>query len=177
MRAYGSHVTVNTYHRQLTFHESERPVKTYPVGVGKSSTPTPIGSYKVINKILNPGGALGSRWLGLSIPDGVYGIHGTNNPASIGGYVSNGCIRMHNRDVEELFPLVNVGAPVVITVTAGGTGQPQVAPAGKVHTVRPGETLWQIASLYSRPLDLIIQVNNLTDPDRIYPGQPIIIPN
>jgi len=69
MGDYGSRVTVNTYHRQLTFHESERPVKTYPVGVGKSSTPTPAGSYKVVNKILNPGGALGSRWLGLSIPE------------------------------------------------------------------------------------------------------------
>jgi len=177
MRAYGSHVTVNTHHRQLTFHASERPVKTYPVGVGKSSTPTPTGSYNVVNKILHPGGALGSRWLGLSIPDGIYGIHGTNNPASIGGYVSNGCIRMYNKDVEELFPLVDIGAPVEIIAAAGGADRPQAAPAGKIHTVRPGETLWQIAGLYGRPLDLIIRVNNLTDPGRIYPGQQIIIPD
>lgn len=170
MPGYGSNIIVYTHYRQLTFHERERPVKTYPVGVGKPATPTPTGNYKVVNKILNPGGVLGSRWLGLDIPGGVYGIHGTNNPGSIGGYVSNGCIRMHNKDVEELFPLVEIGTPV------GITGPADTLPAGTMHTVRPGETLWQIAGLYGRPLDLIIRVNNLANPDQIYPGQQIIIP-
>ncbi|MBR0062266.1 MAG: L,D-transpeptidase family protein, partial [Selenomonadaceae bacterium] len=44
-----------------------------------------------------------------------YGIHGTNRPESISGYVSNGCIRMTERDVEELFDAVEVGTPVEIT--------------------------------------------------------------
>jgi lipoprotein-anchoring transpeptidase ErfK/SrfK len=51
-------------------------------------------------------------WLGLSIPH--VGIHGTNNPSSIGGFVSKGCIRMQNRDVLELAGLVPIGTPVSI---------------------------------------------------------------
>lgn len=171
MPGYGSNIVINTHYRQLTFRERELPVNTYPVGVGKPATPTPAGNYKVVNKIFNPGGVLGSRWMGLNIPGGVYGIHGTNNPGSIGGYVSNGCIRMHNKDVEDVFPLVGIGTPVEITGSAG------ILPAGLIHTVKPGETLWQIAGLYGRPLDLIIKVNNITDPDRVYPGQQIIIPS
>ena len=54
------------------------------------------------------------RWLGLSIPSGNYGIHGTNNPSSIGKAVSNGCIRMYNRDVTELSKTVPLGTPVKI---------------------------------------------------------------
>ena len=53
---------------------------------------------------------LGTRWLGLSIKG--YGIHGTNNPASIGKNASHGCVRMRNRDVEELFGMVGVGDQV-----------------------------------------------------------------
>jgi lipoprotein-anchoring transpeptidase ErfK/SrfK len=88
--------------------------KAYPVAVGKASTPTPKGTFKIKNKQVNPGGPFGVRWLGLSAPNGSYGIHGTNNPASIGKNVSNGCIRMHNKDVTELFNLVSVGTTVNI---------------------------------------------------------------
>lgn len=77
-------------------------------------TETPKGSYKIINKAVNPGGVYGAKWLGLNIPGGGYGIHGTNNPSSIGKNVSRGCIRMYNRDVIALFNLVPVGTPVKI---------------------------------------------------------------
>jgi lipoprotein-anchoring transpeptidase ErfK/SrfK len=75
-------------------------------------TSTPSGTFSIINKAPNPGGPFGSMWLGLSKPH--YGIHGTNNPASIGKNVSHGCIRMYNRDVNELARLVPIGTPVYI---------------------------------------------------------------
>ena len=43
-----------------------------------------------------------------------YAIHGTNNPGSIGGFVSFGCIRMHNHDILDLFKRVKVGTKVVV---------------------------------------------------------------
>jgi lipoprotein-anchoring transpeptidase ErfK/SrfK len=50
----------------------------------------------------------------LTMRNGEYAIHGTNNPGSIGGFVSHGCIRMYNSHVQELYRLVNVGTPVVV---------------------------------------------------------------
>lgn len=75
-------------------------------------TATPLGTYRIINKAPNPGGPFGVLWMGLSKPH--YGIHGTNNPQSIGGFVSKGCIRMHNQDVLELSKFVPIGTIVTI---------------------------------------------------------------
>ena len=50
----------------------------------------------------------------LTLRGGEYAIHGTNDPSSIGGFVSYGCIRMHNRDIRKLYELVDVGTPVVV---------------------------------------------------------------
>lgn len=86
--------------------------KSYPVAVGKPSTPTPVGNFTIINKQVDPGGPFGTRWMGLSKPH--YGIHGTNNPASIGTAASNGCVRMNNASVEDLFNIVGVGTEVRI---------------------------------------------------------------
>jgi len=88
---------------------------TYPVALGKVETQTPIGHWHVVDKQVEWGNGFGSRWIGLDVPWGTYGIHGTNRPASIGQYTSNGCIRMNNRDVERLYAIVPVGTPVVIT--------------------------------------------------------------
>lgn len=183
-RACGSRILINLAARRLSYFEGDRLLNTYPVGVGKPATPTPTGNYIIIEKIVNPGGVLGTRWMGLSIPGGNYGIHGTNNPSSIGGYVSNGCIRMYNHDVEELFARVEIGTPVEIISGAGQGGgnlRPDVIPAGtengaQTHTVQPGESLWKIAMKYGKDLDAVIQANNITDPDLIHPGQVIIIP-
>jgi lipoprotein-anchoring transpeptidase ErfK/SrfK len=98
--------------RQLVLYQNGVPARNFPVGVGKMVTPTPTGRYYVALKRPNPGGPFGAMWLGLSIPH--YGIHGTDNPASIGHYVSHGCIRMHNSDVLELSSIVPVGTPVTI---------------------------------------------------------------
>lgn len=112
-------IKVSLGKRQLYLLLDGKVVKTYPVGVGKIATRTPTGTFTIINKAPNPGrrpgGPLtvyGTYWLGLSKKG--YGIHGTNNPASIGHYVSHGCIRMYNKDVNELASLVKVGTSVQI---------------------------------------------------------------
>lgn len=98
--------------RLLELYEGTQRIGYYPIAVGKKSTPTPLGCYNIVMKTVYPGGAFGSRWMGLSIR--YYGIHGTNNPSSIGKAVSKGCIRMHNHDVNNLFELVEIGTPVTI---------------------------------------------------------------
>lgn len=110
-------IVVDTERLTLTIFSDGQPYKTYPVAVGrpKSTTLTPVGEWRVIHKGLNWGGGFGTRWLGLNVPWGIYGIHGTNNPSSIGTRASAGCIRMFNRDVEELYEWVPIGARVLIT--------------------------------------------------------------
>jgi len=109
----------------LTLKSADTIVKTYSVATGMNNC-TPVGNFKIINKIVNPtwypaGGVippdspkniLGSRWIGLSAQG--YGIHGTTDPHSIGSQTTSGCIRMKNSDVEELYDLVPQGAEVVI---------------------------------------------------------------
>ena len=107
-------ITVNTDAHTLTLFKNRTIYKVYPVAVGKPATPTPKGTYKIINRAVNPGGPFGVRWLGLNVPFGDYGIHGTNNPASIGKSVSNGCIRLYNNQVLELSNLVPIGTEVQI---------------------------------------------------------------
>lgn len=105
-------ITINTMAKTLTLYRNGVFFKAYPVATGKPTTPTPKGTFTVVNKQVNPGGPFGSRWMGLSKPH--YGIHGTNNPASIGTAASNGCIRMYNSDVEDLFNYVSIGTVVSI---------------------------------------------------------------
>ncbi|WP_026962801.1 L,D-transpeptidase family protein [Alicyclobacillus herbarius] len=88
--------------------------KKYPVAVGKPDTPSPVGQWVIIDKQENWGSGFGTRWMRLNVPWGIYGIHGTNKPASIGYYTSNGCIRMQNHDVEELYGRVPIGTRVYI---------------------------------------------------------------
>ena len=109
----------------LTLKSQDKIVKTYRVATGVNNC-TPIGNFKIINKIINPpwyttGGVippdnpkniLGSRWLGLSVQG--YGIHGTTEPRSLGNQVTSGCVRMKNSEVEELYSLVPEGTEVII---------------------------------------------------------------
>jgi len=178
----GKYLKINTTTRKLRHYEGGRLLKEYPVAVGKPSTPTPPGNYKIKNKIVNPGGVLGTRWMGLSIPGGNYGIHGTNNPSSIGKAVSLGCIRMYNHHVEELFSQVPIGTPVHIQQGEKPKSQPaNTSPAvspgtGDKYVVKPGDTLWSISRKFNIPLDYLIAANNIADPDRLHPGQVIVLP-
>ena len=105
-------IKVNISGKELILYQDGSPRKSYPVGIGKMLTPTPTGIYNIISKVPNPGGPFGIMWMGLSKPH--YGIHGTNNPSSIGKVVSHGCIRMYNQDVLELSRTVPIGTLVRI---------------------------------------------------------------
>ncbi len=111
--------------RRLAVIENGAVKKTYPIAVGKDSTPSPTGSFHIVVRVTHPtyyhhGKAvgpgpqnpLGTRWMGLSTKG--YGIHGTNAPNSIGKAASHGCIRMAKRDLEELFSMVKAGDAVEI---------------------------------------------------------------
>ncbi|MCL6634280.1 MAG: L,D-transpeptidase family protein [Peptococcaceae bacterium] len=109
----------------LTLFDGGEPFRQYPVAMGRYETPTPVGNWEIISKDNNPPEVMGTRWLGLDIPYGNYGIHGTNAPHSIGSFASHGCIRMFNSDVEEVYSLVTVGTPVTIIGTPfGAPGTP-----------------------------------------------------
>lgn len=110
----GAVITIDLDKRKLHFSAPGTPAKIYPVAIGKSSTPTPLGNWTIVQKALNPGGPFGVRWMRLSVPWGGYGIHGTNNPKSIGKAVSHGCIRLYNEDVIELYDHTPLGTPVYI---------------------------------------------------------------
>ena len=107
-------ITIDLDKRRLYFSSPEHKTKAYPVGIGKASTPTPLGNWIIVSKALNPGGPFGARWMRLSVPWGGYGIHGTNNPKSIGKRVSHGCVRLYNEDVIEIYAQTPVGTPVFI---------------------------------------------------------------
>lgn len=110
----------------LTLKADDELFKTYRVATGKNNC-TPVGTFKVTNKIIDPPwyppsgkvipagdpkNVLGSRWLGISKQG--YGIHGTIDFSSIGKSVTEGCIRMRNADVEELYAIIPEGTEVVI---------------------------------------------------------------
>lgn len=119
--------TILVYKSQniLILKTNEEIIKTYLVSTGKDNS-TPVGSFKITNKLLNPtwfkAGAvvpasspdniLGTRWMGFDLAG--YGIHGTTEPQQLGKQVTQGCVRMANSDVEELYTLVPVGTEVTI---------------------------------------------------------------
>ncbi len=118
-------IVVNLAECKLALVEGDRVVKVYRTSVGAPKSPSPTGTFQIINRISNPTyyspgkvippgptNPLGTRWLGLSLHG--YGIHGTNQPKSIGRAASHGCIRLHNKDVEELFQFVRPGDQVEI---------------------------------------------------------------
>ena len=118
-------IVISIPDRKLALVEDGRVVKVYPIAVGAPGSPSPSGEFRVRERITNPtyyapgkvigpGAAnpLGTRWIGLGHRG--YGIHGMNEPRSIGKRASHGCIRMNKADVEELFELVRAGDLVVL---------------------------------------------------------------
>lgn len=119
-------IIVDKSQNVLTLKANGEIIKTYKVATGKNSS-TPVGTFTITDKITDPpwyppgGGViqagdpknvLGSRWLGISRPS--YGIHGTIDQDSIGRSVTEGCVRMKNSDVEELFAIIPEGTEVII---------------------------------------------------------------
>lgn len=118
-------IVVSLEDRKLALLEDGQVKKVYPVSVGKPSSPSPVGTFVIERRVMNPtyahsgkvvppgpGNPVGSRWMGLSIRG--YGIHGTNEPRSIGKAASHGCIRMAKPDLEEFYAQVHVGDTVVL---------------------------------------------------------------
>lgn len=189
-----SKITVSLAEKRLYFYQGPSLLASFPIAVGKSKTPTPTGGFSVFEKIINPGGVFGSRWLGFYQEIGKkWGIHGTNNPASIGNEVSLGCIRMFNPDIESIFPLVSVGTPVEITYAAYGsygltnpysiqpgsnipTTVPNPVSGSSTYIVKKGDSLWSIAQARGIALSEIIALNNITNPHLLQPGQVLRLP-
>ena len=116
----------------LIDNENEIILKTYPIATGKPSSPTPLGTFKIVEKA-KWGEGFGTRWMGINVPWGTYGIHGTNKPGSIGANLSAGCVRMRNQDVEELYSMVKHNT--IVNITNGLYG-----PFGQgFRELRPGD--------------------------------------
>jgi hypothetical protein len=119
-----TYILIDPIKNRLMLYVNGSPYKTYPIALGKRETPTPVGDLKIVNKYKNWGSGFGTRWIGLDVPWGTYGIHGTNKPNSIGTDSSHGCIRMLNQHVEELYELVDIGTRV--TILGHVLGEPQM---------------------------------------------------
>ncbi|SDY57639.1 L,D-transpeptidase catalytic domain [Evansella caseinilytica] len=124
------YIIINKKTNELAYILEGEVKQIYEVATGKDDGKTPEGEHTVIVKAVNPyyrkldiqGGdennPLGTRWIGLDAKDTdgrIFGIHGTNDPRSIGKYVTLGCVRMKNDDAEILFDEVPLGMKVLIT--------------------------------------------------------------
>lgn len=120
-------IEINKKTNHLYLYNHGKIVKTYRVATGRTSKLTPTGTFVIGVKIVKPGwknipgghpnNPLGPRWIGLVVNHDrarTYGIHGTNDPKSIGKNASSGCIRMHNKDVIDLYNRIYEGVPVWI---------------------------------------------------------------
>ncbi len=118
-------VVVSIPDRKLAVLENGRLLRTFPVSVGAAHSPSPVGEFQIVNRVANPtyyhpgvviapgtASPIGPRWIGLSRKG--YGIHGTNDPKSIGKAASHGCIRLRNSDIKQFFALVSEGDTVEI---------------------------------------------------------------
>ncbi len=118
-------ILVDKSQNALVVKSNEEIIKTYSVSTGANNS-TPVGTFKIVNKLPHPTwfpkgavvppgspeNVLGSRWLGLDLAG--YGIHGTIEPQSLGKQVTQGCVRMSNSDVEELYIFIPTGTEVTI---------------------------------------------------------------
>lgn len=128
-------IVVKTHERRLYYVMDDGTAIRYPVGVGRAGK-TWSGTAYIAGKFIKPGwrppaeikhdkpslpdlipGGSPHNPMGaaaLTLTEGEYAIHGTNAPASIGGFVSYGCIRMYNADIMDLYDRVSSGTKVVV---------------------------------------------------------------
>jgi hypothetical protein len=164
-------IYINIPQCRLYLYRERQLYQTYKIAVGKINTPSPVGKFRIANKVTNPvwypgkgrkpvgsgpSNPLGRYWLGLSLKG--YGIHGNNSSRSIGKPVSSGCFRMDNDEIKELFRLVPVGTPVEITYT---TIMGWKSPNREVY-LELFPDIYQRTNPYEVALDIIRQL----DPDR-----------
>jgi lipoprotein-anchoring transpeptidase ErfK/SrfK len=118
---------IDTARHELTLLEGDETVLVAPVGIGTGDTPTPLGSFYLTELLRppDPSGPYGTHAFGLSGfsetlesfngGEGVIGIHGTNDPDSVGSDVSHGCIRVTNDTIDQLAAVLPLGTPVFIS--------------------------------------------------------------
>ena len=106
-------ILVDVEDSKLFLFENDELIKTYKCSGGKMSTPSPIGTWTIISKA-KWGEGFGGSWMGLNVPWGKFGIHGTLDTYSVGWASSHGCIRMNNSEVAELYKIVSIGTKVTI---------------------------------------------------------------
>jgi len=126
-------IVIQSAERSLYLVTGKHQALKYPVGVGRSGQQwygiTRIASKHIRPAWKPPASLRGKRSpdfyiesgspqnpmgaAALVLVDNELAIHGTNNPGSIGGLVSAGCIRMHNKDIMDLYGRVHVGTRVV----------------------------------------------------------------
>ncbi len=148
-------ILINIPSRTLVLVQRSQIWGRFPIAVGKTDTPTPIGEFEIINRVrepwwyptgrqpvpAGPDNPLGPWWLGLNKPG--YGIHGNNNIESIGQMASQGCIRMKNDEVSRIVGVVDPGTSVDITYQ-----QVEIMPQLKDDRV-----VWKMG-LYGDPYEL-----------------------
>lgn len=150
-------VVVSIPDRKLALVEDGKIVRVYPVAVGATVSPSPIGEFEIVDRLTNPtyyrphvviparaNSPIGTRWVGLNRKG--YGIHGTNDPRSIGRATSHGCIRMRNRDIAQLFARIRVGDRVeihgernLLTAAVFGSGTEVVTQAPATAEIAMGQ--------------------------------------
>ncbi len=138
-QSYLIHVDVEQKH--LTLFQGHEIIRRYTVATGAWETPTPVGVFTITHRFSGEMGGFGTCFLGLNVPWGNYGIHGTNKPESIGYSASHGCIRMTVADAEELFRLVPNGTTVVIE--CGPYGEL----GGTLRTLKNGDRSQQVRAV------------------------------
>jgi lipoprotein-anchoring transpeptidase ErfK/SrfK len=123
-------LTLKLKEKKVYVYKDGKAIANYPVAIGKKGWETPTGDWYVMEKITNPGwtsfkngsfiapgkkNPLGERWIGFWT-DGkdTIGFHGTPDVKSVGKAVSSGCVRMYDKDVKALFPLVKIGTTVKV---------------------------------------------------------------
>ena len=142
---YFIHVDLDDY--KMYVFKDEKVIKTYPVSGGMQSSPSPLGTWTIISKA-DWGEGFGGTWMGLNVPWGKYGIHGTDEPWSIGRPMSQGCIRMYNEDAKELKKMIPHGTKV--TIVKGTLG-----PFGDYFRVlKPGDTGSDVLMIQKKLNDL-----------------------
>lgn len=127
-------ILVDLSEERLYLIDTEKNIilKKYSIASGKLETPSPIGTWQVVGMFKWSGG-FGTRWIGLNVPWGKFGIHGTNKPETIGSEASHGCIRMFNKDIEEIYEYVRYG--MTVTIYAGPYGPFEKG----LITLKPGD--------------------------------------
>lgn len=120
-------IVLNLPERMLYLFRDRSLVDYWGVAIGGSQYPTPSGTFRILDKEKDPtwdppawleresvgpgpDNPLGDRW--MQITPNMVGIHGTNNPDSIGGVASLGCVRLYPEAIRELYDQVSVGTPV-----------------------------------------------------------------